>query len=162
TLPAPVVDPEAQRGKRFGDGIRGDVRLLAVPGYWRGVRLAPGTVLPAHRIAQNVFGTHDTHRLEHLRLLVAHRVRAQRRWRLHAQIREHLEHMILDHVPQHARALVVAAPAFDADRFRHRELDVIDVVPAPERLEQPVGETKGQQVLYRFLAQIMIDAEDLF
>jgi hypothetical protein len=38
---------------------------------------------------------------------------------------------------------------------------VIDVMVVPERFEDTVGETADQNVLYRLLAQIMIDAVDL-
>jgi hypothetical protein len=38
---------------------------------------------------------------------------------------------------------------------------VVDEVPAPDRLEEPVGEAEGEDVLRRLLAQEVIDAEDL-
>jgi hypothetical protein len=38
---------------------------------------------------------------------------------------------------------------------------MIDVVPVPDRLEQPVGEAQHQNVLHRFLSEIMIDPIDL-
>ena len=38
---------------------------------------------------------------------------------------------------------------------------MIDEVAVPDRLEQPVGEAEGQDVLRRFLAQEMVDAENL-
>ena len=37
----------------------------------------------------------------------------------------------------------------------------IDRCMTPQRLEQRVGEAQRQQVLYRFLAQVMIDSKDL-
>jgi len=39
---------------------------------------------------------------------------------------------------------------------------VVDVVAVPDRLEQPVGEPEGQDVLGRLLAQEVVDPEDLF
>jgi hypothetical protein len=39
---------------------------------------------------------------------------------------------------------------------------VIDELPVPDRLEQSVGESEGEDVLCRFLAQEVVDPEDLF
>ena len=38
---------------------------------------------------------------------------------------------------------------------------IVNVAAVPERLEQRIGKTKGQNVLHRFLAEIVIDPEDL-
>ena len=48
-----------------------------------------------------------------------------------------------------------------ADRLRHVDLDVADVVAVPDRLEEPVGEPQGEQVVDGLLAQEVVDAEDL-
>ncbi len=56
--------------------------------------------------------------------------------------------------------VVVAAP-LDADRLGDGELDVVDVVLVPQRLEDAVGEAEGEQVLHRLLAEVMVDAVDL-
>ncbi len=80
---------------------------------------------------------------------------------LHAEVGEHLEHVVLHHVPQHARAVVVAAPPLDVDGLGHVELDVVDEVLVPERLEHAVGEAEGQEVLHRLLAEVVIDPIDL-
>ena len=69
--------------------------------------------------------------------------------------------MVLHHVPQGAGALVVAGPVFDPHRFSGGDLDVGDVVAVPDRLEDRVGEAHHQDVLDRFLAQVVVDAEDL-
>ncbi len=45
--------------------------------------------------------------------------------------------------------------------FSHGDLDVIDIIPVPDRLKEGVGEAEGQDILDRLLAQVMIDAEDL-
>ena len=69
--------------------------------------------------------------------------------------------MVLHHVAQRARRLVVAAAAFDADRLGHRDLHVVDVAAVPDRLEDAVGEAEDHQVLDGLLAQVVIDAVDL-
>src|ERR1022692_2159296 len=68
--------------------------------------------------------------------------------------------MILDHVPGRADAVVIPGPAADADVLGHRDLDMIHVAAIPDRLEQRVSEPERQQVLYRLLAQVVIDPED--
>ena len=69
--------------------------------------------------------------------------------------------MILDDVSQRAGFLVKRPAALHAQCFRHRDLDVIDEVAVPHRLENAVGKAEDQQVLHRFLAEVMVDAEDL-
>ena len=51
---------------------------------------------------------------------------------------------------------------FDADRFRRRNLHMIDVGAVPKRLDHAIGEAEDHQVLNGFLAEIVVDAENLF
>ena len=69
--------------------------------------------------------------------------------------------MVLDHVAQRARLLVVGAARLHADRLADGDLHVVDVVPVPERLEDAVGPAEHQDVLHRLLAEVVIDAVDL-
>ena len=69
--------------------------------------------------------------------------------------------MILDHVPQHTRRVVVVAPILRPDRLRHLDLDVVDVSTIPDGLEEAIGEAKDHDVLHGLLAEVMIDAIDL-
>src|SRR5215216_1014180 len=69
--------------------------------------------------------------------------------------------MVLDHIANRAGAVVVAAAPFHADLFGHQNLYVIDVAAIPERLKDAVAESKGQNVLDGFFAQIMVDPIDL-
>lgn len=70
--------------------------------------------------------------------------------------------MVLHHVAQGAGGVVVAGTTFEADRLGDRDLHVVDVVGVPERLIERVGKPQRHQVLHGFLAEIVIDAEDLF
>ncbi len=99
---------------------------------------------------------------------VAHHVRRQRPGRLHRHDAEHLEHVVLHHVAQGADALEVAGARGDhlagvgvvlgqALLLGHGDLDVVDVLAVPERLEDAVGEAQHQQVLHRLLAEVMVD-----
>ena len=49
----------------------------------------------------------------------------------------------------------------DAELFVDRDLDVVDVIAVPDRLEHAVGEAQHQDVLDGFLAEVMIDPVDL-
>ena len=69
--------------------------------------------------------------------------------------------MVLDHVAHGARLVVVGGPLLDPHGLGHGDLDVVDVRAVPDALEQGVGEAQGQQVLDRFLAEIMVDTIDL-
>ena len=66
-----------------------------------------------------------------------------------------------DHVAKGAGVLIEADAAADIQRLRHVDLDVIDEVAVPDRLEKAVAEAEGQNVLRRLLAEEMVDAEDL-
>ena len=66
--------------------------------------------------------------------------------------------MVLNHVAQGACVFVVSPAALNPDGLGVGYLNVIDVLPVPERLEDAVGKTKDQQVLYCLFAEIMIDA----
>jgi hypothetical protein len=49
----------------------------------------------------------------------------------------------------------------DAEVLGGGDLDVVDVVAVPHRLEQEVGEAEREDVLHRLLAEVVVDAEDL-
>ena len=66
-----------------------------------------------------------------------------------------------DHVAEGARLLVEARAAGDGKRLGHFDLDVIDVVSVPDRLEEAVREAQGEDVLDRLLAEEVVDAEDV-
>ena len=61
--------------------------------------------------------------------------------------------MILDHVPQAAALLVVAAARADADLLGHGDSHAVDEIAVPERLEDRVGETLHEEVLHRLLSR---------
>ena len=66
------------------------------------------------------------------------------------------------HVLECPGRLVEGDPVVDAQGLGDVDLHVIDVVTVPDRLEEAVGETEGQYVLGRLLAQEVVDPEDLF
>ncbi len=100
-------------------------------------------------------------RAPHLQLLGAHGLGVERiRW-LHRDERQHLHQVVLQHVAGRAGLLIEGSASLDADALGAGDLDVIDEVPVPDRLEDAVAEAEHQDVLHRLLAQIVVDAEDL-
>ena len=94
--------------------------------------------------------------------MVAHRLRVQGDRRLHRDEGQHLQHVILQHVPQGAAGVVVrSSTALDTDGLRHCDLNKLYMMAIPQRFEDRVVEPEPEQILDRFLAEIMINSEDL-
>src|SRR5205823_5108796 len=81
--------------------------------------------------------------------------------RLHRRDPHELQQMVLEDVPDRARLLVVARAAFDPDRLGDGDLDVVDELAVPDRLEDAVREAQREHVLDGLLAEVVVDAEDL-
>ena len=84
---------------------------------------------------------------------------SERRRRLHRDEAEHVEQMGDDHVAVGAGVLVEAGAVVDGERLRHVDLDVVDVVAVPDRLEHAVREPQRDQVLDRLAAEEVVDPE---
>ena len=82
--------------------------------------IMPVAVLAAHRPPQHVFRRERLHRVQHLRLFVAHGVGVERDRRLHRRQRDQLEEMVRHHVAQRTGRVVVAASLLDAHASRTR------------------------------------------
>ena len=100
-----------------------------------------------------------TKRVEHLQLFVSHCVGFVGVGRLHRHETQQLQDVVLHHVSQRTGLFVVRAAGAHADALGHGDLHMVDVRAVPEGLEQRVGEAERHQVLDRFLAQVMVDAE---
>ena len=144
--PPPVVDVELHRREGLRRGVGRDARLAAV-----------ALVLAAHHRR----GPARLRGAQHLDGLVPQPVRLERHGRLHRDEGHRLEQVGRDHVADVPHLLVELASALDADLLGNRDLYVIDVATVPERLEHPVGETDGQDVLHRLLAEVVVDPEHL-
>ena len=71
-----------------------------------------------------------------------------------------MKEVVLEHIPECPDRVVEGSPSLDAERLGQGDLDIVDVVPIPNRLEQGVGKAKHQEVENRFLAEIVIDPID--
>ena len=120
-----------------------------------------GAVLPAYHIPPCGLAGERPHGAQHLQTLVAHRLCEERGRRLHRRHREQLEQMVLHHVAQRARRVVIATALLDADRLGDGDLHVIHIAAVPDRLEDAVAEPERHDVLDGLLAEIVIDAVDL-
>ncbi len=69
--------------------------------------------------------------------------------------------MVLNHIADDAGLFIGLAASLDAEILGECDLHVLDVMAIPDRLEKCVRKTKVEDVLNRFLAQVMIDAEDV-
>ncbi len=118
-------------------------------------------ILAAHRDLADVARIDRLQRAQHAQLLVTHRVGIHRVRRLHRDDRQQLQQVVLHHVAQRARIVVEIAARLDAELFRDRDLDALDPFAAPQWLEQRVAEAQREQVLYRLLAEVVVDPVDL-
>ena len=65
--------------------------------------------------------------------------------RFHQQQCRHLQQVVLHDVANGAKLLVEPAATLDAERLGHRDLDALDVVAIPDRLEEAVREPEVQR-----------------
>src|SRR5579875_3601119 len=144
--PAPVVDLQPEGRERLGGGPArhtGDIQVALVL---------------AADVACRVGGWH---RAEHLGLLVPQVVRARPGRRVHRDEREHLQQVILHHVTQRPDGVVEPAAVFHAEILGHRDLDGGHALAVPQLCEPDVGEAQVLQLDDRFLAEEVVDAQDL-
>ena len=161
TLPAPVVDLGAQRDVGLGLRFRLDARFVQITQQRFAIDVRR-LVLPANMGPLPIAEIRAAYGAPDFDLLVPDRFGREFRRRLHRDERKNLEHVILDHVAKGTGPVVVrAAPVFDTDRLRDGNLDELDVVTVPERLEDRVVEAKAENVLDRLLSEVVIDAIDL-
>src|SRR5580765_5216805 len=69
--------------------------------------------------------------------------------------------MIGHHVTERSRHIKIAATFFHAHGFRHRYLYVVNVAAVPDGLKNAIAEAENKNVLYRFFAKVVVDAENL-
>src|SRR5262245_27548101 len=143
-LPPPRVDLESERHEGFYLRLRPDARLVAIA---------------AKLTADDIPRVERTNPFQHLGLFVPHHLGVQARRRLHGDVRDDLQEMVLHDVAQGPRLIVELAASLHAERLCHRDLHALDVLPIPDRLEERVRKAEEEQVLNRVLAQVVVDAE---
>ena len=93
-------------------------------------------------------------------LLIA--VRRELGGRLHRDERQDLEQVGDHHVFERADGFVELGAVLDGEPLGDVDLNVIDELAVPDRLEQAVGEPEGENVLRGFFAEEVVDPKDLF
>src|SRR6202043_2253482 len=68
-----------------------------------------------------------------------HRMRVESGWWLHRRQRQQLKQMVRHHVAQRTGGVVETATVTDADFLVDRDLYMVDVVAAPDRLRPALG-----------------------
>ena len=81
--------------------------------------------------------------------------------RLHRGRADDLHEVVHDHVAQRAHRVVEVPAVLHAEVLCHRDLDALDVVPVPDRLEHRVREAEEEDLLEAHLPEVVVDAEDL-
>ena len=140
--------------------MRAHALLLAVTGD--GIALYPAAVVlrPDRHVGYFVDLRHHD-RTERLYLFVADALGVDRAGRFHERERKDLHDVVLHDVAQSAGFFVEIAPLFYADRLRHGDLDVVDVIARPQGLEYGVGKTQRQDVLDGLFTEVVVDPVNL-
>ena len=106
--------------------------------------LAVTTVLSTHRVFIYFIGINGSYRRKQFHFFVSQGVGLKRSRGLDSHQGKQLEHVILDHVPDHTNAIIIFSSMTDIDGLRGRDLNVIDIVTIPYRFDQGVGKAKDQ------------------
>jgi hypothetical protein len=160
TGPAPVIDEEPCGDVGLGVGVGPDTIFLTVGEGRLTVDMA-GEVLTADGMILDLGGIQATDGVEQLDLFVADGFGFETDGRFHGDEGQDLEQMVLEDVTEGADFLVERAARPDAGQFAEGDLDMIDVLSVPERLEDGVGKPEQHDVLDGFLTEVMVDAKDL-
>ncbi len=64
--------------------------------------------------------------------------------RLHRNKGQNLQQMVLQHIATLPRLVKIIPTAFDANLFRHRDLDMVNGAMVPIGGENSIGKTQGQ------------------
>jgi hypothetical protein len=158
--PAHVVDVQSEGRVRFHRRRWCHLRLRSIAGHAR----APDDarrVLPAHGVPSHGTWCDRSDGAQRLFLLITDVARIPSGRRLDGDQRAQLQEVVLHHVAQGARGLVIAPAPFDTERLGRRYLDVVDVVATPDGFEDGVREAQREEVLDDLLAQEMVDAIDV-
>ena len=154
--PAPVVDVELRGDERLRPRVGRDARLLPVAGhllsldepgpYWpRTTRVGPGGRIACRTFT---FSLRTESAVKSTGGSIAVSATSWSRW--------------FWKTSRIAPAVLVEVrAALDPDRLGDGDLDVIDELAVPDRLEDAVREAQGEEVLDRLLAEVVVDPEDL-
>src|SRR5205809_768240 len=146
---SPAMTSSSKRSYASGDGapnaspwrkcIPTGCVLAFAPGTFEMIRRAK-PALRAHGVLLYFVPGDRTQAAEHVYPGVADELGIERVGGVHRDEAEQLQDVVLDHIPERACLFIICGPASDAFRFAHRDLDMIDILMVPNRIENAVGE----------------------
>ena len=108
-----------------------------------------------------IFFIQRCQRLIYFHHLITEVIRIEDSRRFHGSKSYKLNQMILYHIPQSSRCLVIFPPVLDSERFQSVYLHVIHVVPVPQGLENTIGKTESQHILRCLFTEKMVNTVNL-
>ncbi len=160
--PTPAIDKHLQRQVGLGRRAGRNPWFLAIAHHLLSSAEPTGAVLGAYDVGDDILPNHRLQGVQDFDLFVAHRVGIEGNGRLHCYQGEQLQHVVLHHIADRPRFLVIAAAPFQSDVLRHCDLHMVNIAAVPYRLEDAICQAEDEDVLHRFFAQVVIDAVDLF
>ena len=158
--PTPIGNFCAQRYKGFGAAVGVDASFLVVAIDRLAMHIARA-VLAAHYMLAQCFGGPRFEGAQDFEFLIANGVGMRIDGRLHGNGAQQLQCVVLHHVAQGAGVFIKRTALFDTQLFGNGDLNVGNVLTAPQGFKQGIAKTHGKQVLYRRLAQVVVNSENL-
>ena len=149
-LPAPVLQIKLDNSKRGGLRPGIDVRLVPIR-----------SILTSQRVRRRRLHRHGSNRPKDFDFFVSNRIGIKARRGFHRRQNEQLKEMVLEHVSQNPGFLVVPGAAPDNRLFRRGNLDVVDIIPVPDRFKNRVGKPQHHDVGNGFFAEVMVNSVNL-
>src|SRR5690625_7429451 len=69
--------------------------------------------------------------------------------------------MILNHISERTRLIVVPVSVLNIYCFGDRYLDIVDVISIPEGFKDSIRKPESQNILHRLFAQVVVDPKNL-
>src|ERR1700722_3142748 len=144
--PAPGINRQLQ--SHIGLGLR--IRLHSGGGEITAILAADYILIRQRR-----------HTLQDFDPLIAQAFNAKRRRRLHGDVAEYLQQMVLHHITHGSYRVVKAAPVQYIELLGHGDLNALHIEAVPDRLQEGISKAKEDHILHRVLAQVVIDTKDI-
>ena len=141
--PTPVVDVKLQRRVGFGFRVVRHAFFFAIA-FDRLAFDHRRRVLPTNRKLGHVLLFDRPQRFEQLTLFFTNRNRVWRDRRFHRHVSDDLHQVILQHVSQRTRLVVVPASRSNTNVLRIGDLDMMNVIAIPQRFKNAIGKTSDQ------------------
>ena len=160
TGPSPILDREFNCSKRVGRGVWRNIGFLVISGYGLAIHHSR-IILATHGRTQYPFGAEWKNRAKNLFLFITHRVCFERNGRLHGGKRKQLKEVIRYHVTECAGAFIIPSTLLNPHGFCGSDLNMVNILPVPNRLENTVAKSERHNILYRFFPEIVINSVNL-